>query len=231
MLVVTTARWILVLLSRRPSTWLWAAFVGATWPAVAVFTPLGTTTAGGGSSPALYEVAFAGLCLGTLAGTAILQRGEWFLAPLTPGRRLTVELSALFAAGFPFLAAGLLPGYLLGEHAAFHSGEILLRAAVCQLHLAAIAILLLRLPLSSAGRLAALPVLVWVLPSLVPETGFLGRLVQLDLGVVRHLDPDQRTVLGQNTWKASLGPIIGLLGTALLLARSSRDPHALRHPR
>lgn len=231
MLPVTTARWILVLLLKRPSTWLWAAFVAATWPAVAAFTPLGTTTASAGSAPALYEVAFVALLLGTLAGTAVLQRGAWFLAALAPARRLTVELSSLFAAGLPFLVAGLLPGLLLGQGAALRPDRIPLGAAICQLHLAAIALVLLRLPLSSPARLAALPLLVWVLPSLVPEAGLVGRFVHVDLDVGRHLDPGRGTVLAPNAWKACFGPIIGLLGAAFLLARSPLAPHALRNTR
>ncbi|TDJ77115.1 MAG: hypothetical protein E2O39_02505 [Planctomycetota bacterium] len=231
MLPVTTARWILVLLLRRPSTWLWATFVAATWPAVAAFTPLGTTTANAGNAPALYEVAFVASLLGVLAGTAILQRGAWFLAALAPARRLVVELSALSAAGLLFLLAGLLPGLLLGEGTALRPDHIPLGAAVCLLHLAAIALVLLRLPLSPTARLAALPLLVWVLPSLLPEAGPVGYLVHADLGVARHLDPARGTVLAPHAWKAVFGPIIGLLGAAFLLARSPLAPYALRHPR
>lgn len=231
MLAVTIARWILVLLLKRPSTWLWAAFVAATWPGVAMFSPLGTTTASGGTYPALYEVAFVALCLGALAGTSILQRGAWFLAALAPARRLAVELSALFAAVLPFLLVGLLPGLLMGEGAAFRPDHIPLRAATCGLHLAAIALVLLRLPISSGARLAALPLLAWVLPSLVPEAGPVGRFVHQNLGVARHLDPERGTVLAPGAWKACIGSIVGLLGVAFLLARTPPAPHAIRHPR
>lgn len=223
------ARWVAGLLIRRPLVWLWAALMAAIWPAVVRFSPLGVTTSADGAAPVVYEVAFMACLAGVLLGMAVLQRGAWFLELVEPVRRMTAELSALAAATSVLLVAGLLPVVLLGGAGESLSGsEVPLRALVCWLHLSAVALVLLRLPLPGHARLVILPLATWVVPALLSLTGTGGELASHAFDAARALRLREESVLGG--WKASAFPIIGMLWAARLLARPPQPVHEIRNP-
>lgn len=230
MFILRTAGWVLRHQARHPLTWLWTAVVAGLWPAVAAFSPLGVTTSATGVPPVLYEIAFVACMVGTLMGLSLLDRSAWILRRASPLRRTQAEVTVLACAMLPLLVAGLAPPWFL--HAAgdaFTLGRLPAGTILSAAHVAAVALILSRLPISITTRLAALPILVWVVPSLLPSQGPVGGGVQHVLDAARHLDPERET--GFPGWSWAWLPIIGLLGAAHLLARKPREQHAIRNPR
>ena len=233
MFPLATARWVLSLLGRHPLIWLWAALVAAVWPAVLLFTPIGTTSAGQGSALALHELAFVALLLGVLAGLLVVQRGAWFLEPLSPGRRLATEFMALSAPAPLFLMAALVPAVMLGGAGGAETWTLLpVRVVLAHLHLVAVALVLLRAPLGPTLRLVALPLAVWVLPALLlPAEPWGGRIAGW-LEASRPLRLSADTLSLTTALSSALAPTIGILALALLLSQAPpRIAHALRNPR
>ncbi|MCP3917896.1 MAG: hypothetical protein GY711_20305 [bacterium] len=224
MLAANLAVWVLRHQVRSPALWLWGAVFAATWPAVTVFTPLGVTTSMAGTPPLLYEIAFLASLVGQTAGIAQIEGSRWILGHGSAARRAFAEWIVLVSASLPFLAAALLPPLLLGARDSFGWGS-LIGSATTLLHLSAIALVLVRLPISGAARLAALPVFAWVLPALVHGESTLGIVLLHVFDAARHVqDPD---LAG---WTSAVLPIIGLLGAAFVSSRTS-IPHAIRNPR
>lgn len=228
MALLSTLRWVLGHLVRDPLIWLWAAMVVAAWPLVAALTPVGLTTANRAPAAALYNIAFIALLVGNLAGGRVLARGGWFLAPLPPSRRLAVELSGLTAGAGAFLLAGLLGAALVGAPV---PADLVLASGLAHLHLAAVGLLLLRTPLSHTARMVALPLLVWLLPTLLAGSGGPGPALGRIFDAQAHFGTfSQANVLAEDHgWAhrgASLLPILGLLLAAVQLSR----PDALRRP-
>jgi len=231
--LLATARWVLSLLARHPLLWLWAALMAAVWPAVLIFTPIGTTTAGHGSALALHELAFVALLLGALAGLLVVQKGQWFLEPLSPGRRLATEFVALSAAGPVFLLAALVPAIILGGAGGAPTWWLLpARVLLAHLHLSAIGLVLLRIPLGPAPRLVALPLAVWVLPALLSSAGSWPWRVAAWLEASRPLRLSADSLSLGTALSSALAPTIGMLALALLLSQPPISiAHAVRNSR
>lgn len=198
--------------------WLWLLVLGAGWPAVVAFAPLGVTTDPSTLAELVGESLFVALLLGTSVGLALLGRGSWFLAGTGQARGVAAQWAVLASAPVPFVAAALLPAALLPHDAGGLDASLALRFVLSAVHVAAIACVLARLPLPGRHRWLALPVLVWLAPALLGPDGPAPDHL---LAVVAAGAPLQlASESGSALWVAALGPIIGLAVLAAAL------PHA-----
>jgi hypothetical protein len=222
--------WVVGHVARHPLAWLWIAVSTASWPLIVLLAPRGLTGGPALQTGLIYEVAFIGLLLGTLVGGALLERGAWFLAGVHPFRRLGLELSALFATSVVLTLPGLIPPLFLGRGAELDLEDFVLRAGLSHLHLSSLVLVLLRVPVGTPVRVAALIAATWVLPAIANPATFAGRFVTTSLDAGQYLIPAIGSVLADLAWKEALAPIMGMLGAALLL-RPPTLIHALRNSR
>lgn len=229
MVIPQVSRWALARLVRQPGSWVVVALLTSIWPLVELVHPLGITTTRSGEAGTLYEIAYLATLASAMASQGTVGRAEPLLVPLGPTRRAAAENALHLAVGALYLAPILVVAWFTrAPRSAFAISRLPAGAALALLHLAALALVLRRLPLSPHLRVAALPLLAWALPALV-SSGPRGYdfLSALDAG--RHLDlAQERPGSGAHRIVASL-PIIGWSAVGLLMNRP--HPHALRRPR
>ena len=224
------ARWVVLRLARHPLVWLAWAALGSLWVAAQALSPLGVTTSGQGTLPALREVAFLACLLGAMGSASVLARGERWLGDLHPARRLQVELGSHLAGCTLLLAPPVALAWALGTPiSAFSPPRFLAGAGLCALHLGALACLLERCGLRPGVVVVAIPIASWLVPGLAyglpaPWSGFLvgfDARRYLEILFERTTSVPQRFLPG--------GPILGL--AILALAIPPRPLHAVRRAR
>ncbi|MEZ6017120.1 MAG: hypothetical protein R3F49_18530 [Planctomycetota bacterium] len=241
MVPLALARWTITEHARRPATWALLALFGAAWPAILVFGELGLTTRDGPLSTHSYEVTFLALLVGVTRGVETLARGSWFLGRAAPMRQIAAEAGALAGAATLPLAAALLPALWLAPAASgARDGAQLAAIALTGMHLLAIGLVALRLPLGPQRRALAVPLAAWVLPALVgtsgPTTGgpdltILTRALTGAFDVSRHGRLGLELEAGLAHRCMAILPMIALTGAAWLLLVRAPTVHALRNPR
>lgn len=226
------ARWVALHLLRRPWIWLTGLLAAGLWALTATLGPVGI-----GTDPSLLQrahgqLAFLGLLIGTALATHLLSRAEWLLARTSARRRLGARAWALGAgAALGWIATATLP---LATGSPWESLELLVPTLFAGLHLCALALVLLELPLSAAGRSILLLGTAGLAPAILQGSGrgadWLARLLDASrsLGAELHShDPH----LGESSV-----PILAWILVAILLATPPNairpgSSHALRHPR
>jgi len=204
-------RWVLARTLRQPLAWIALAALASLWPLWLVLQPDRLLITRPTEAAQLsYEVAFVGSLLGSCFALVALARGRAVLAELGAGRRRLAEFLALLATALLFQAVCLLPALgRAGETAP--SLDRLPALLLCDLHLAALALVLARLRLPAASLPILLLALAWILPALVPWAGPAG------LAVQRVLDP---AGLLRGEWGAAAPgrlPLVDMMPAAALL--------------
>lgn len=223
MIYLQTTRWVLLDLARAPLAWLGVLTLAAVGPLLARLAPVGLTTAGDPAAAPLYEVAFWSALVGAALGLGPLERGRWFLAPLAPARRASLEWVGLLTAELAVVVPVLALAALLGPRP---DGPLLLGAFLAGVHLAVLASLLLRTPLPAAGRRMALPLLAWIAPALLAGLALPGPALARLLDAHTHLAFPPANDPATAHSALALLPIIGLALADGLLCR----PDAIRRP-
>ncbi len=233
MTLYSLARWALARVVSLPWFWLWFVLLGTLGPGARMFFPLATTTRSEQGDALVYELAFLAILAGAIAGSQILQEAPYVLAPLDPLRRIGVETAIQSTTVAAFLVAGLVPLMLMKvEVGSVLPARLAGGVFLTHLHVLAVSVLLLRIPIPPTARLLLLPALVWVVPAILDaRTGALGWVVGLldsraslsRPGAALERKDDLLTTL------FALRPTAALFLAAALL-RPPTLPHALRHP-
>lgn len=225
MLLLALSRQVLLRIASRPIAWLWLAFSLCLWLLALELSPVGLTSSSSGATPIVYEVAFLSQLVGTALACAVLAEGSWFLAQVSPARRVSARAVGLLAGG----AAGLVLGLtgpaltsLIGRGPEITWGWLLLGAALCQMHLAALGLLLLFGPLPDWLRALGLPLVAWLIPAALGARGALGAFARRALDAAQHLEPEALRTTSTGLG-AGVAPILGLLACALLLEHGLRS--------
>jgi hypothetical protein len=172
---LSIARWVLLGLLRNPAiACLWLLLLGAV-PLATSIQPL--PSAQGTLEICMAWVFPAGL-LGALLGLLLLARGRAFLVRLDAKTRWSGELGALLGAAIsmqlPIVGGALLTGLTPADLAP--STPAILSA---DLHLAAIALLLLQPALDHTAKACAFLACAWLLPALCAADDQLARVAAL----------------------------------------------------
>ena len=172
MLALTTARWVLLRALRSPMALIAAACAILAVPAMIQLSPwVSGHFHGPVARLARVWLGPAGV-LGCAFGLGILAQGEVFLLRFGARDRFWGILGGLVAPTLATQALILLGATLQGE---LHAQELLGFALVLDLHLLAVGLLIWALDLPPGGRLALFLGIVWLLPGLLADGGFLGR--------------------------------------------------------
>jgi hypothetical protein len=173
--ILTLGRWVVLGLLRSPATCALALALVAAVPLASAIQPLPGPH---GNLDVVMAWAFPTGLLGTLLGLLVLVRGRAFLARLSPGTRWGGELVGLGAAALimqlPILGGALLTG--AGPADLASSLPAILSA---DLHLAAIALVLLQPALDRTLTACAFLACAWLLPALVAADEPLRRIAGL----------------------------------------------------
>lgn len=232
-LLVTTS--VVRTLARHPGWWVCALLLALSWPAFRTFLPLGLATADLHHWTAAYEVAFAGGALGLVGAMAPVGRLHWIVRPVGPVRHAAIDGLALFTSAAALGLFALVPAHLfhVWQYADFRAGESFASLLLGWAHLAALATVVLRIPLQPAVRVALVVLVAGIVPGLLagasgPERGLLA---VLDAGGTLRTSFD--FPLTRAHWMMASLPIVGLGAVAVALASPPdphRPPHALRDP-
>jgi hypothetical protein len=211
MIGLATSRWVASRLLRQPAFWALGGAIGALWPTIATLSPMGLTTSQGTVPGVLYEIAFMSLLAGHALAMTMTGTLEWFVKPLTLARRATFCLAASTTAAALLLAAALGLPVLLGT-----PSPPLLALTLTHLHLAAICLVLMQVPVPPAARAPALLVSAWILPAVGSTVPHLGPVLSSIFNAGRPLDLAR---LSSGTCAPLLLPIVGLALAAWMLER------------
>lgn len=229
-------RWVGLALLRSPGLWVWAAFCSLVWPSLASFADHAVTTEEGTPLATLYEFAFISLQFGGLATLWLLDESRSLFTRTAPGRRLAAEGSGLLTGCLLFAAAGTLgPIAWTAAGPGFQDAALGLRLVGASAHLAAVAMVLLHLPLGSWTRRLLLPVLTWALPSLLGPEAILGPWICRVFGVAAQLLPEGFLTPSRVAYDS--GPsyqaatLLGWLLLAWMTVPGQARDYALRDPR
>jgi hypothetical protein len=173
------SRWLCGEALRNPWTWaLGLALVGL-WPAIQVLTPFGAETSSVAARELVYEVAFVAGGVGVawaLRGLEILPSCSYALG-IRPG--WVSEGCVLAASGIATsmlaLAVPLAASWPLGARLGVEAAA---RIALSSAALAAIALVVLRIPSLAGAQGLALIVVIWIVPAILRASfvsDFLGR--------------------------------------------------------
>lgn len=221
---------------RRPLGWLLVVLLLLSWPALRTFLPLGLVTADLHHWTGAYEVAFLGGALVIVLGMAPLDGFSWLLRPAGPSGRIALQGAALTLTAALAGALALVPAHLFHEWqlVSFRAGESLGALVLGWLHVAALALCALQLPLEPRVRAILVLALVTVVPGLLTgETGA-GRAALSWLDAGETLRGSFEFPLASAHWIGAGLPIFGWVACALALAAPGppRDPtHEIRDPR
>lgn len=240
------ARWILARHASQPFVWVWLVLLGALWPAVQLFSPLGVTSAAHGNHALVYEAAFLGLLVGSCFGLDALGRGGWIVDQLAAPQRLRVETLGVALSALVFLTAGLVAPTIFGALDTSMLPVLVPGALLSLFHLSALALLLRRSTLPASVQTVLLPLIAWALPATLISGGRgnrVGEIAGLWLDASRHLGIRKLTgttpgsasrVIGETGYTleslstvfgTALAPIIVLALAAALIALRPR-PHS-----
>lgn len=236
MSVLLVTRAVLSALARRPLTWAGVLLMVLSWPALRTFLPLGLSTSALHHWTAAYEVAFVGGALAIVGATGPLARLEWILRPIGPVNKIVSSTAALTTAGALMGACALVPAHLFHtwQLAEFRPAESAAALALGWLHVAAVAAVVLRLPLDPLSRVALLLVGLGVVPGLLTGSAAPERLLLAVLDAGGTLRSSFDFPLSRAHWVMASVPILGWAAAAVALASPpapSRPLHAVRDPR
>lgn len=204
-----TSRWVATRLLRQPAFWALAVVIGALWPTVASLSPMGLTTSSGTPPAVLYEVAFLSMLAGHGLAMSMAAKLEWFVKPLPLVRRAVFCLAASTAATALLLAAALCLPALLST-----PSPPLWALALTHLHLAALSLVLIQLPIPPGLRAFALIFGAWILPAIGTAVPNLGPVIFSIFDAGSYLGLGR---ISSGISPAVLLPIIGLGLAAWLL--------------
>ncbi len=219
-----------VFLGRSPAVWLTLLFLSLAWLAwLEVGTYGVTTTRVRGDAP-LYEIAFLAGLAGSALATANCERSSWLLHPQGPWGRFASQGLALAGAATALQVLALGVPVALGL---VHTpANLVLGALATNLHLAALALVVLAVPGPRGWRAPLLVFLAWPVSSLIPAREGLSLMLGSLLGASRHLDA---TVAGSSATRGD--PLVDIMAvgsltlTAALLHTGPRARHEVRNPR
>jgi len=173
------SRWLLGEALRNPWSWALGLALVALWPAIQVLAPFGTETTSVAARELVYEVAFVAGGIGvawTLRGLEILPSCSYALG-IRPG--WVPEACVLAASGIATSMLALaVPLAASWPHEAWLGLEAVVRIALSSAALAAIALVLLRIPSLAGSQALALIVVIWIVPAILRSSfvsAFLGR--------------------------------------------------------
>jgi len=197
--------------------WFWCLLVAAllaAWPLERRLAELGIASASRDPASRIGAwFAMSGLA-GSLAGLASLSSGESPAARLTATRRLLGEGLGLLAVCLSLQAPMVLA--VEGSPEFLTTPGSVWGLALLDLHLAAIALVALHLPIGRLPALLAFAVAAWILPALV-HSAPVGPL----LDAARHLEGARRAPHTLPGLVAEIAPVVALLLAARLLASRS----------
>ncbi len=212
-------KWVLVRISGRPVAWCWLVCSLVAWPAVVSLSPVSLTRQSHEISRLSYEVAFLAAIGGATLALAALDENDWLFHRATAARRLACQGSGLVAGALIGVAVGLLAPGIWGGAGGVLWGPVLVALAASVLHTAGVGLVILAIPIGRSKRALALPLLAWLLPSLVLPRGPVSASIASLLRAARPLEAfEDPTPAGLG---AVLAPIVALWLCALLLARRS----------
>lgn len=216
-------RWIALRALQSPAAWGGLVLGWGLWFVLKTLSPIGLTLGTSDGFSQYYEVAFLALLGGTLLGMLVLEDAAELLGLLPARSRTLLRVLALGSAALlGLLATALAPALAFRELGWMNRG-VLAGLLVTLAHLTAIAALLERAPLPRGLRAPALPLLAWLVPAAVPASGIGGDLVQVVLGVARHLVPEPAD---PRSLALALLPIAGLLAAAALWDQGTEPSRA-----
>ena len=182
MIGLATSRWVASRLLRLPAFWALAAVIGALWPTIAALSPLGLTTSTATVPGVLYEAAFLSLLAGHCLALTMTGKLDWFVRPLALVRRAACDVAASTTSASLLLAAALCLPVLLGT-----PSPPFWALALTHLHLAALGLVLLQLPIPPEARAPALLVCAWILPAITSAVPHLGPVIEGIFNAGTHL--------------------------------------------
>ena len=204
-----------------PLGWIWMLASLAGLPLLLRLAPAGVLAHSAAASPMPAQVAFLASMGGAMLAVSTLARADWMLELAGPYRRLgtqSVGVLALTGLGAALVlgTTRLLPGPTLDAPA-------LAATVLGVLHLAGLGILLLQVPSPPAALALGLPLLGWLIPSVLPSDagGWIRALLQAHHEPLPPGDWTAPAVLG------SLGPIFTCAALALLLVLGRSSPPRL----
>lgn len=237
MSTLLVTRSVIATLVRQPLWWLCAALLAASWPALRTFLPLGLATVDLHHWTAAYELAFLGGIIAILGGIGPLARLHWILGKAGAVRRTMIETVTFLSCAAALGAFVLVPAHLFDvwQFTEFRAGESLAALLLGWTHVAAIAVVSLRLPLDMAPRVALVLLATCLIPGLLVGTAPAARLALAVLDAGGTLRASFDFPLSLAHWMAGSVPILAWGAAAVALA-SPPDPrpapaHALRDPR
>lgn len=216
--------------------WLWTLATCLTWPVLTSFAEHAVTTGEGTAQDTLYEIAFISLQLGAWLSLSLLEANTSLFSRTDRGLRLAGEFTGMLIPCLTFALGGLagpLAWGLHGHH--LHDPGFALRLCLGGLHLAAIGVVLLHLPLGPWSRRVLLPLVTWALPALAGPDAALGPWIQRVFGPGTELLSDGFLSPPQVAYDSALWAQLATLTGWILLAWATvpgRAPaYALRDPR
>ncbi len=214
---VVLGRWVLLRGAGLPATWLvWLGFAGLI-PLLSRLTPFRAGLLETEAAARLArEWALPAAELGAAFGLIALSRVGPLLLQLPNGVRWIGEASGVLA---PVLAlqAALLAGALLAGSPPAELIPLAAPVLALDLHVAALALLVLAAPLASSARLLVFFGIVWLLPALAADGGRALELVHSWSDASHHLRDMQPFGPPLGAAWASFGPPAGLLLASWLL--------------
>ncbi len=209
-----------------PVGWLWIAASICSLPLLETLTPKGLFGHNDDRLGLIYQVAFLSELGGSMLAMGSLKESDWLLAQCSAPRRLLSQWTGLTVTALAGAAMVLAASFWWGGFAALDQ-PALLALGLGALHLAALGAILLQLPMGIGSKALSLPLIAWIIPSLlstkVPATALLITLLNPHRELSRLTDPGVTEAL------SSLAPILAL-GMASILITSGGPPHRV-HPR
>ncbi|MFT4543361.1 MAG: hypothetical protein ACI835_005831 [Planctomycetota bacterium] len=165
-----------------------------------------------------------------MQGLATIEGIGWILESRPTRQRVALSLSILGSSCALIVLCTLMPALLLGHARMLMVDGWALATSI--LHTVALASWLSVLPMPSATRIAALPLMAWILPAVLSSRPSISIWSTYLLDAHAHLTAlVDETVFKGSSWKQSWAPIIGWPALALLCCRPTDFFHALRDPR
>jgi hypothetical protein len=221
MIECATLRWFTAMAIRSPAAWVVAACAGATWPLFTVLLSLGVTTSTRPPASTLYEIGFLAALVGAILSVVTLTQGSWWLSRTTPIRRFRAEFTGIAIGSFTLVmlawalpcATSLTDGNLPIKH-------MLSTAFIASLHLAAVGVCVLALPIGSLARAAVIPLVVWFAPSLLVGNNWILNGIRQCFDLAGNFEFPWAEESPPYDWLVSALPILGLC--LLRLAEAAR---------
>jgi hypothetical protein len=175
MALIPLWRWVALRLLRGPVLVMTSLALVGVIPLLQGLRPLASP---GGAVQMVAAWIFPVGCIGAAAGLKVLVSGRTFLARLDSSVRPIGELGGLLL-GILFLQLPILLGALLSAAAPADLGSLLPAILTSDLHLSAVALLILALVPTADFGVSLLLAAVWLVPALCGSGAFLGRAAAL----------------------------------------------------